>query len=223
LPDGTLRFMKSIVRRVISASIRRALLEVVDDSLAALLALAALHDVLEARARSLRRGLGRPERFVGRARDAIPLVEALVVRQSPLFAAQVPLAAGRGRVAGAREQLGDRHFPLRQTFDTAADRDRVSARADREATGQDRRATRRALRLDVEVREPRAFRRELVDARRRRAAQDAAAVAAHLAVAEVVHQDEDDVGLRRRRRRLRRRERRERGGQCEPREPGSHR
>jgi hypothetical protein len=57
------------------------------------------------------------------------------------------------------------------------------------------RAARRALRLDVEIGQPRSLRRELVDARCRRTARDAAAVHAHFAVAEIVHQDEDDVRL----------------------------
>src|SRR3954468_14908630 len=66
----------------------------------------------------------------------------------------------------------------------------------REAPRQDRRATRRALRLDVEVEKSRALGPQLVDARRRRAAHDAATVTPDLAVAEVVHQDKNDVRLR---------------------------
>jgi hypothetical protein len=52
-----------------------------------------------------------------------------------------------------------------------------------------------ALRLDVEIGEPRSLARQPVDARCRCTTQHAAAVDADLAVAKVVHQDEDDVRL----------------------------
>jgi hypothetical protein len=52
-----------------------------------------------------------------------------------------------------------------------------------------------ALRLDVEVEQPRAFAGEFVNARRGRATEDAASVDAQLAIAEIVSEDEDDVRL----------------------------
>src|SRR5262249_29215266 len=65
----------------------------------------------------------------------------------------------------------------------------------RKAPGHDGRAARSTLHLDVEVEQPRALSRELVDAGRWRAAEYTAPVRAHFAVTEIVHQDEDDVGL----------------------------
>jgi hypothetical protein len=115
-----------------------ALVQIVHPKRAALLALAPFHDVLELCAGRFRCRVRGPQRLVGRARNAIPLVEALVVRQAPV----VP---------------PDRHFPLRQTFESPADRDGVGARANRKAPGHDRRSARRALRLDIEIGEARTF------------------------------------------------------------------
>ena len=110
-------------------------------------------------------------------------------------AAEMPFAPHAGGVALRRQQLRDGDLPQRQPVRTAADRDFVGSRADREAAGHERRPRGRALRLDVEVEQAHAFAGELVDARRGRAAKDAAAVDAQLAIAEVVRQHEDDVRL----------------------------
>ena len=56
-----------------------------------------------------------------------------------------------GGIAGAGKQLGDGHFPLGESVQSAANRDRVCAGANRKAPGHYRGATRSALRLDVEV------------------------------------------------------------------------
>ena len=63
------------------------------------------------------------------------------------------------------------------------------------ASGHKGRATRRALRLYIKIKQSRAFRRELIDARRGCAAQYAAPVTAHFAVAKIVHQNENNVRL----------------------------
>ena len=107
----------------------------------------------------------------------------------------MPLAEVAGAVAGAGKQFGDGHFPLRESVKPAANRDRMRAGTHGKAPGQDGRAARGTLCLDVEVEQSRAFSRELVDAGRGRAPHHAAPVSAHLTITEIVHQDEDDVGL----------------------------
>jgi hypothetical protein len=52
-----------------------------------------------------------------------------------------------------------------------------------------------ALRLDVEVEQPRAFAGEFVNARRGRATENAASIDAQVTVSHIVRQDEDDVGF----------------------------
>jgi hypothetical protein len=71
-------------------------------------------------ARHFSRGVGRPEGFVRGARDAVPLVKPLVVRQPAVGAAEVPFAEMAGSVTGAGQQFGNGHFPLCQAFETAA-------------------------------------------------------------------------------------------------------
>ena len=137
----------------------------------------------------------RPHRLVVGARDAVPLVEALMGGEALLGAAEMPLAPHARGVALRRQQLRDGDLPLRQPVRGAADRDFVGPGPDREAARHQRRARRRALRLDVEVEQPHAFAGELVDARRGRAAQDAAAIDAQLAIAEVVREHENDIRL----------------------------
>ena len=63
------------------------------------------------------------------------------------------------------------------------------------ASGQDGRAARCALRLDVEVEQAHALGGQLVDPRRRRAPEHSATIDANFPVTEVVHEDEDNVGL----------------------------
>jgi hypothetical protein len=78
-----------------------ALVEIVNRNGAALFALAAFHDRLERRASGLGRRIAGPEGLVGCARNAVPLVEALVVRQSPVGTAEMPFAEMPGGTANA--------------------------------------------------------------------------------------------------------------------------
>ena len=178
-----------------------ALFEVINFKIAALLAFPTLHDVFRLDARFLEPDRRRIEGFIGGARDAEPLVEPLTGGQPALVAAEMPLAEVAGAVTMAGEQLGNGDFPLRQSVKLAGERHGVRTAANGVASGQDGRAARRTLRLDVEVEQPRALGGELVNARRRRASKNAAAITADFAVAKVVHQDEDDVGFVRRVRR----------------------
>ncbi len=171
------------------------LLEVVDDNLTALFALAAFHDMHEGDARRLRTWLRWKHRLVCGARNAVPFVKTLVVRQSPLFAAEVPFAEVGGGIADTEQHFGDRHLPLCQSLRCARQRYEMRARADRMTPGHQTRTAGSALRLDVEIRQPRALGCELVDARCRRTTNLAAAIAARFAITKVVHQDENDVGL----------------------------
>src|SRR5206468_1970297 len=112
---------------------------------------------------------------------------------SPIFATEVPLAEMTGAVSDTGKQLGNRHLPLRETLEAAADRDGVRAGPNGEAAGHDRGSARRALCLDVEVGQPHSFSCQLIDVWRRCATSDAPAIDAHLPITEVVHEDEDDV------------------------------
>ena len=135
-----------------------------------------------------RRGLG----FVARVGDAVPLIEPLVDRRAsvdPVRAAQVPLAEQCRRVAGRPEHLGDGDLPLGDA------RGLRSRRSNRVAARQQRRPGHGARKLDVEVVEPYAARRDAVDIGRRHAAH--AAVDADLAPAQVVGEHQDDVGTTR--------------------------
>src|SRR5262249_19702867 len=76
-----------------------ALLEVVDDDFAALLALSALHDVHEGNARRVCGMLRWKHGLAGGPREAVPLAETLVVRQPLLRAAEMPFAEVPGGVA----------------------------------------------------------------------------------------------------------------------------
>ncbi len=105
-------------------------IQVVDRHLAALLAFAAFHDRFGRNAGGLRPRVVGPDRLVGGARDAVPLVEALVVGQAALGAAQMPLAAHAGGVARRRQGLGDGHLPLGQALQPAADGHGMGARPD---------------------------------------------------------------------------------------------
>jgi hypothetical protein len=168
--------------------------EVIDTDRAALLALAAFHDLLERDAGRFGRGVRGPGGFVRRPRNAVPFVKTLIVRQASVGAAKMPFAESRCGVADAGQKLCNGDLPLGQTFKSLADRDGVRAGADREAAGHDRRSTRRALRFDVEIGQPRAFGRQPVDTRSRRSPGDPATVNPEFAVAEIVHQDENDIG-----------------------------
>src|SRR5208282_5707428 len=88
-----------------------ALRQIVDGEVSALLPFAALHDVLKWDARGLCRRLRGPEGLVRRARNAVPFIEALVVRQPPLLAPQMPFAEMASGVAGGGKGLGNRYLP----------------------------------------------------------------------------------------------------------------
>ena len=141
-------------------------------------------------------GLHRPEDLISGARAPHRLIEPEVDGAAVLrVAAQVPLAPHAGRVARLRQRLRDRHLPARQSVGAARDRYRRGARPQRVPAGQQRRAARRALGLDIEVQQAQALSGEPVDPGRRRAAQHTTAVAAHLAPAQVVPEEEHDVRL----------------------------
>jgi hypothetical protein len=122
-----------------------ALLEVVDSDVSGRLAFPAFHHVHWGNARRLRLRIVRPKGFVRRARNAVPFVEAPLVGQPFLNAAEMPLAECAGGVAGGGERIGNRHFPARQAIKLPADRNRLRAGADRKPPCHDGRAARRAL------------------------------------------------------------------------------
>src|SRR6476646_8988213 len=97
------------------------LIEVVHLEFAALFAFTAFHDVRKRDSRGLRRRFRWPECLVGRSRNAIPFVKALVIRQAAIFAAEVPFSKMSGAVPNAGKQLGNRHFPLRESLEATAD------------------------------------------------------------------------------------------------------
>jgi len=79
-----------------------ALFEVVHFYLAAVLTLAALHELFRWHDPRRIAGRARPQRFIRRARDAVPLIKALIVRQTAIVAAEVPFAVERCRIARGR-------------------------------------------------------------------------------------------------------------------------
>ena len=100
---------------------------------------------------------GWPHRLVVGARDAVPLIKALM-RGEPLFgAAKMPFAPHTGGVALRRQQLRDGDLPLRQPVRDAADWDFVGAGTNGEAARHERGSGGCALRLDVEVEQAHAF------------------------------------------------------------------
>src|SRR5262249_54218163 len=134
-----------------------------------------------------------PERLVGRPGNAEPFVESLIVGQTSVVAAEVPLAVIAGRVARVGQGLADSYFPLRQAFFDASRRHRVRDGTNRPATGHQARPAGRALRLHVEVQETHAFPGQRIDTWRWRPPCDAATVSADLTVTEIVREDEHDV------------------------------
>src|SRR5262249_34663121 len=169
------------------------LLEVIDDQLTALLALAALHGGHERDGGCLGARLRREHGLVAGALDAVPLIEPLVAGQATLRAAEMPLTKMGGSVARRRKYFGDGQLPLSKTIRSTWQGDGIRSRTDRKPSCHDGRAARGALRFNIEVGEARAFGRELVDARCWRAAQDSSPVHTELAITQIVHQDENDV------------------------------
>jgi hypothetical protein len=115
-----------------------ALFHIVDRDVVSVLALAPLHDVHRGRAGRRRLRTVGPESFVGRARNAIPLVEAPPVGQPLWNAAEMPLAERPGRIAGGGKRVRDRDLPARQAVELPAEGNRLTRRLRR------RRAARRA-------------------------------------------------------------------------------
>jgi hypothetical protein len=125
----------------------------------------------------------------------IPFVEALVGRETSLHIAKMPFSEMSCGIAFFREHLGDGLFPLHKPVGPPGDRHAVRTGANRVPPSHHTRPARRALRLNIEIEQLRAFAGEPVDVRRRCAPQEAAAVTNHFAVSEVVHQDEQDVRI----------------------------
>src|SRR4029078_9326999 len=97
-----------------------------------------------------------------------------------------PLAVDRGGITGFRQDRSDGALPLDDAAAIAAERDGVVARTGRGAAGHQRRAGRRALRLDDVVRQLDALLGEIVHTLGIGAAQNAAALAAEITHAEGV-------------------------------------
>jgi hypothetical protein len=171
-------------------------LQVVDLSLACLLAFFALQHVRQRSDLGVVLRRGGPETDVGGIGDAVPFIETLVGWKAALGVAQVPLAEMSCGVALQPEQLGEGDFPLGKSVGASSVRDAGRSRADGQPAGHDGRPAGGTLALDIEIEEAQTFAGQLVDARGGCTAQDAAAVATRFAVAEVVGQHEYDVGLR---------------------------
>ena len=133
---------------------------------------------------------------------AVEIVEATVLRPVfPVGMAEVPLADHQRLVARLLQRLRKRPLVRRQPIGVARkDDQRLQPIAHRVAAGHQFSARGRADRHAVEILEPDALGRELVDI----GCPDLASAIAEVGVAEVVGHDEDDVGpwrLRARRRR----------------------
>ena len=122
------------------------------------------------------------------------LVEAVLDRIGLGLVAQMPLAGEVRRIAVLLEELGDRRRLLAQGVLVARSDDDRESRADRNAPGHERGATRRAACLAVPTGEDRAFLGDLVDVRRRMAERGAAVrIGAEIVPAGVVGHQHDDV------------------------------
>ena len=145
-----------------------------------------------------------------------PGVEALVHREELAELSEMPLADDRRRVSAGLQHFGDGDLVRRQTLrGIVAEHFRcrtrchaVRAASNGQASGQKRRAARRAHRLHVEVRPLLTVGGHAIEARR---SDVRAAERSKIAVPEIVGEDDHDV---RRRGRLRRqRHRRNRAGE----------
>ena len=120
-------------------------------------------------------------------------VEAVDGRQELVLVAEVVLAELAGGVAHRFQYRRDGHRLGRQAGRRAGLADRGHAGADRQFAGDEVRATRRATRLGIVVREQHAFLGDLVEVRRS-ARHHAAVIGADVPHADVVAHDDDDVG-----------------------------
>ena len=121
-------------------------------------------------------------------------VEAVDGRQELVFVAKMILAELAGRVAHRFQYCGNGDRLSRQADRRAGLADCCHAGPDRQLPGDEVRATRRATRLSIVVREQHAFFGDLVEVRRC-ACHQAAVVGADIPHADVVAHDHDDVGF----------------------------
>ena len=135
-----------------------------------------------------------PQGRIPRERRAVPLVEAVIGRPTPVALADVPLAHAQRGVAGLREEVAHRLLPGNEATGHTRRRGLGVARANRIAARHERRAGRAALRLRGVVHHLEAVSGELIDPLGIRAAQDATAVTPKLAVAQVVDVEDQDIG-----------------------------
>src|SRR5215831_6221402 len=98
----------------------------------------------------------------------------------------MPLAPNACGITSGREELRQRDFPCGQSFSKASQWHRVSARSNGETASHQSRTRRCALRLDVEVQQPRALTRQLVDPRSRGATKDTSSINAQFAIAQII-------------------------------------
>jgi hypothetical protein len=123
---------------------------------------------------------------------SVELVEAHVLGLRLDVLPEVPLADGLGGVAGLRQELGERDFPLEATRFAIHGR-ALKAVASRHASGQEGGPRRGARRLGIARRQAQALSGQAIDGRGRRPHRDTTAIAAEVAPADVVEQDEEDV------------------------------
>ena len=155
-------------------------------------ALHALPDFRHGIARFGEQRVGAERGLVGGVLDAEPFIETLIRRQPAFGLADVPLPERGGRISGIGEQLAERVLPRGEpVVALPGQRHAAVAGANGQTAGQQRRARRRALCLDVVVLEPQSLRGQGIDPWRR----GNTAVAADVPPAHVVADDEDDVGL----------------------------
>jgi hypothetical protein len=126
-------------------------------------------------------------------RDAVELVEALVLRLAVRLRAEMPFTENRRGVAGVAQHLGHGDFRPRQRDVRPLDCNQRQPRADGIASRHQCGARRCASRLNQELCQPQTFGSKPIDAGRRRSAQLPAAVDPEIAVAGVVGKNEKDV------------------------------
>ena len=142
-----------------------------------------LHDVGyvdDGRVETVRAG---EHRFVGGARDAVPLIKAALMREASITVAEMPLTEHARRVTGVLQNLRKRALPRVNALGQSCRNRLNSAGANRMPPSHQRGASRHAIAFDVEILKTHALKSKPVDPRRGRATQCAATVAAQLAPA----------------------------------------
>ena len=155
---------------------------------------AALHDVRDVDHRGIETDRLGEHGFIRGAGDAVPLVEASVLRVTTLAIAQMPLTVHRRRVARTAERFGQGQFPGVNPLGQACGYRLQSAGTDGMTPRHQRRAGRYAVALDIEVQEPSALRCQRIDAGRRRPSEGPSAITAQLPPAEVIGQHQNNMG-----------------------------